>query len=238
MAYDGITMGGFHSYKDFDLTIESKTIGNPSKKKTLINLPFSNVQYDMSEIYGGQVYEQRELEYTFNVYDKMRHSKEAMNVMKIRALNNLMKINSQVPLYDDVIPGYHFLAEIRGGPSFTEKRGKGLLTVKFDAYSFKIANEAEGGDVWDTFNFILDIAQLTFFTINGQRHITLINEGIGLANPIIKSSSTMVINVAGIRYTINPGETKSLDFNLINGINQMSVIGNGTIEFIWYKEVI
>ena len=175
MTNYGITFDGIHSFNDLGLTIKEKTIGNPKKIKRQKRVPFSNSTFDFSKLYGDQEYEDRELTYVFNVYDKRTHNKVDMNILKIKALNSFVPVDERVSLLDDAIPGYHFLAEIVDEPDFDEKNGKGLMTVTLEAYSIKISNEPEGNDIWDIFNFELDIAQLTKHEVNGKETITMIN---------------------------------------------------------------
>lgn len=237
MKHYGISFNGIHSYEDLNLTLESKTIGNPKKIKALVQIPFSNIEYDMSELYGDQTYENRDLEYSFNVYNAADVNKEQMNMIKINALNAYMGVNKRIALYDDAIPGYHFIAEIRDEPSFTENRGKGLLRIKFDAYAFKISDKLEGNDIWDEFCFPLDIAQMTWFKVERERNIILINNGGNGAYPTIIASNPMRLVNGDVSVDIPAGESTSVIFRLAQGVNKIKVIGNGTIEFRWYKEV-
>jgi len=141
-------------------------------------------------------------------------------------------------LYDDAFPGFYFNAEIIEGPTFTERGGKGLATITFNAYPFLISNEPEGNDIWDIFNFETDIAQDVTFEVNGWRSITLHNVGGEVANPSIIASSNFQIELDGVRYTLPAGTTQSLDFELSLGENHLTLIGNGRIEFRWHKEVL
>lgn len=236
--YYGILFDNIHSFNDLGLTIVEKKIGNPKKIKRKKRVPFSNIDLDFSKLYGDQEYESRELSYTFNVYDKRTHNKVDMNILKIKALNSFVPVDERVPLFDDAIPGYHFLAEVVDEPDFEERNGKGLMTVTFDAYSFKISNEAEGNDIWDIFNFELDIAQITKHDIRGQQQVTMFNIGATSCYPKIIASSNMTIQIGNTVYDIKQGTTETKKFNIKKGENKMLIKGNGTIEFIWFKEVI
>lgn len=234
----GIEFNGKHSYRDFGLTIAEPHIGNPSKIKRKQRVPFSNKEYDFSLLYGDQEYENRELTYKFNVFNPENQSKQYFTTTKISVLNWLMEVNEQSKLQDDNIPGYYFLAEADNGPEIEENIADGTITVVFNAYPFKISQFAEGHDIWDEFNFLLDYAQVTEFTINGTKEIILINPGTPKVTPTIKSSSTFTIKQDNVTYSIPQGQTKSDDFVLKNGENKLTITGNGTIEFLFYKELI
>jgi hypothetical protein len=161
---NGITFLGKHSYKDFGITMApSREIGIPNKKKAKVSLPFSNVVYDYSSIFGSQTYEERTVKYTFNIAGREIKTKDEMNWAKTVLINWLMNSNGKQPLWDDNYRNYYFLAEVEGGANFTENWTYGFLEVTFTAYPFMIASYKEGDDVWDTFNFLFDMNQSTKF---------------------------------------------------------------------------
>lgn len=188
----GIAFNGQHSYTDLGLTIASKNIGNPSKLKRKERVPFSNTDYDFSGIYGGQEYTERELTYTFNVLG-YQDNKDYFTTKKIEALNWLMSANKKGKLTDDTIEGYHFLAEVEDSVELIENEAAGTLTATFTAYPFKISDHCEGDDIWDTFNFLLDYAQVTEFNVSGATTVTLYNNGANNISPTIQASSPMKI---------------------------------------------
>ena len=164
--HSGLTYLGKHSYIDLGVTMSnSREISIPNKKKVKQSIPFSNVVYDYSEIFGSQVYEERTLKYTFNIAGRPVRTKDDMNWLKTTVVNWIMKGGSKQPLYDDFFRNYYFLAEVEGGVSFIENWQYGFLEVVFTAYPFMIAMQPEGHDIWDDFNFIFDVTQDVTFTI-------------------------------------------------------------------------
>lgn len=238
MSRAGIIYNGLHSYRDLDLTIKEKVIGNPEKEKVLVKVPFSDMEYDFSELYGEQSLTNRQLSYTFNVFDARTHSKLAMNRLKTKALNHFMRTNKLIELYDDDYPGFHFLAEVRERPTFNETRGLGTMTVVFECYRYMIYNKYEGDDIWDTFDFDFDIAQMTKFDVVGTKTILLINDSIVNSRPTVKCTAPMDIIYKDITYKFSSGMTQSVDFRLSERMNELRIVGNGTIEFLWHKELI
>lgn len=235
----GIKFNGKHSYRDFGVTIAEKDIGYPDKEKIKVKVPFSNVEYDFSNIYGEQTYTPRPLTYTLNVLDKNNNNTtEKINVIETQLSNWLMNSNGKQKLYDDAIPGYYFFAEVEGGLSFDELWNSGTLTVEFTAYPFMIAELPEGHDIWDDFNFDLDIAQDVDFNVSGSLDVTLYNLGVPSLTPTITASTPMTIEMGNRTFNVPSGESKSLDFTLKPGENDMTISGNGSISFTFYKELI
>lgn len=229
----GIKKGNKHSFIDFGLTIKSKSIGMPSKNKIKETIPFMNGSYDFSALYGNQSYGERTLKYVFNLIGK---NKVDMNVLKDKVLAWLYE-GFQEPLYDDTFPGYYFLAECED-TSFEEDGEIGVLTVEFTCYPFKIRDDYEGQLHWDNFNFELDILQDTKFTVNGSKNISIYNSSTINIVPTIICSNDMKIIKDNKTYTLKSGVTKSYIFELLKGQNNMTIVGNGTIEFKFRKEVI
>lgn len=162
----GITFLGKHSYNDFGITMATqREVGIPNKKKSKLSVPFSNVTYDYSEIFGSQTYEERTVKYTFNIANRSIKRKDEMNWIKTVMINWLMNSHGKQPLYDDYYPGVYFLAEVEGNSNFVENWRNGYLEVTFTAYPFMIFNNPEGSDIWDDFNFLFDVIQDTTFTI-------------------------------------------------------------------------
>lgn len=68
MFDDGITLHDKHSYRDFGAWLKSKTIGIPSTIKITETIPYMQGSYDFTELYGEQTYDDRELEYEFDLH--------------------------------------------------------------------------------------------------------------------------------------------------------------------------
>jgi hypothetical protein len=234
----GITFGGKHSYHDMGFSLApGKSTGQPAKKKILVSVPFSNQEYDFSRVYGSQVYDQRELSYPFNVYNPANPSPQSMQVAKTKLINWLSGL-PKGRLYDDTMPGYYYLAELDGDASFEDDFTAGILTAKFRAYSFMIAELPEGNDLWDSFNFELDVAQTTKFTVNGSLSVTLLNVGGTSVQPDIKVSAPMTLRKGDITLNVPTGTYNSDELLIEMGQNDITITGTGTIEFLFYKEMI
>ena len=235
----GFKFNGRHTFDDFGITVSSKNVGYPDKKKIKVAIPFSNVEYDFSELYGDQTYTERPITFVLNVIDKhVLNDTQRVNTLETSLVNWLMNSNGKQRLYDDATPGYYYLAEVEGGLDFDELWNHGTLTVEFTAYPFMIAELEEGNDIWDTFNFELDVAQVTEFNVNGTLDVILYNVGTTGLNPKITTSAPMEIVKDNITYNLPNGTSQSDDFKLSSGENKLTINGNGTIKFTFYKELI
>ena len=231
---DGITLNDKHSYDDFGLRIISRDIDSPAKKKIKASVPFMNGDYDFSLIYGDQVYENRTLTYKFDLW--YENKIEYMN-KKIQILEWLTS-GIKEKLYDDLIPEYYFLVDCSDSVSFDEYFNGANITVTFTAYPFKISKLQEGHDIWDEFNFELDVTQFVVFNVKGIEVIELYNVGTVSSNPVVVCNANMIIEKDGVTYNFKAGENESWNFKLNKGLNKMTVKGTGKVEFKWFKEVL
>ena len=233
---NGFKYLGKHTHKDYGLTMApGSVVGTPKKKKITVAVPFANHVYDFSEIYGDQIYEERPLRYKLNVAEK---SIVGMHQKKVLLTNWLMNSHGKQRLYDDRYPGYYFLAEVIDDADISIDSTNGVFSVTFNAYPFMIAELPEGNDIWDSFNFELDVSQNLAFIVEGELEVEIINAGTPQVIPTIDASADMSIKKGNATYDVGSGITKSFDFTFDSGVNTITIIGNGTIKFEFYKELI
>ena len=125
------------SFTDFYASIAERKIKNPPKKSIKETVPFSNITYDFSAIHGEIYWEEREIEYIFEI---TAESPEKLEEKKHSFISWIMGINQQ-KLHDPHIPNYHFLATYKDMSSEDDEGlDKSTLTVTFTAYPYMIAN--------------------------------------------------------------------------------------------------
>ena len=229
----GITFNEKHSIKDFALYVENLDISPPSKKKIKETIPFMQGCYDFSLLYGTNTFDERVLSYTFKI---IAENPMMLNVIKTQ-VNNWLLGCGQCQLYDDAIPGYYFLAECT---RIAEKddRYETTLDITFTTYPFKIGETYEGNNLWDSFNFELDVLQDTKFTVNGTSSVSIYNPSVIDIEPEIIASSQFEITLDNKKYVVEAGTSKDYRFKFKKGNNNITLKGNGTIEFKFRKEVL
>ena len=62
----GIKFGDYHSYDDFSLILTSKTIGTPTPKTEIIDIPGGDGVLDLTEFFGEVKYNNRQLSFEFS----------------------------------------------------------------------------------------------------------------------------------------------------------------------------
>ena len=231
----GISYNNKHSFNDLGLTVlNTRVIETPSKIKITETIPFMNGSYDFSNLYGSNCYAERQLEYEFLI---KAHNSTELEFKRMEVDQWLLSSNSKTPLIDDNLPGYYYKAECIS-TEFEDLINIGKLKATFTAYPFKIGEAYEGNNLWDSFNFELDVLQDTKFTVNGTSNVSIYNSSIIDIDPEIIASSQFEITLDNKKYVVEAGTSKDYRFKFKKGSNNLTLKGNGTIEFRFRKEVL
>lgn len=229
-----ITFGGFNS-KDRDMYLVSRTAPTPAKNQIIESVAFMNGVHDFSRILGEDTYQNRPLTYVFHVFEKDRdYRKHDQTVIE----NELMKPGI-MEIHDTYDPNYYYKGKcVSVSTDDDHQYGRLIITIEFDCYPFKISKLPEGNDIWDIFNFELDYAQDMEYEVNGSRTITLYNVGVPSVVPEITVSGEVTVSNGQRQATINNSTFKNIGFRLMPGKNQLTLSGQGTVSFHFYKELI
>lgn len=231
----GISYEGKHSFNDLGLTVlNTRIIETPSKIKITETIPFMNGSYDFSNLYGNNCYTERKLEYEFLV---KADSRQKLEYLRMYIDNWLLGTNKKTVLMDDNLKGYYYLAECES-VDYEDLVKNGKIKAIFTAYPFKIRDCYEGNNLWDSFNFELDVLQDTKFTVNGSSNVNIYNSSAIDIEPTIIASSNFEIIKDNKKYVVESGTSKDYRFKLKKGDNNITLKGNGTIEFRFRKEVL
>lgn len=235
--WEGITVNGKHSFKDFGLLLQEFEIGSPDKSKVVVKIPYSSRQVDFSTIMGFQPYERRTLVFNFNFYDES--SMIQLQDRRRHVLNWLMETNGDTPIEFDLIKNYYFLGEVITGPEAEMAwNATGTLKVTVDAHPFKISKFLEGNDIWDDFNFPEDIAQNVEYDVITEATVSIYNVGFNPVEPTIVTDSKMEMIIDNVTYNLEKGENK-LDGLILNvGKNEIQLIGTGHVNIEFRKEIL
>ncbi len=230
----GFTKGGKHSNEDFGLKITKREFNPPDQKYITKTVPFMNGSYNFSELYGNSCYNDRVITYylDFKYRDKIEY------FTKKTIITAWIKDNKENILYDDLFPGYYFIIN----ESYIEFEEAHLVdcdvVIKLIAYPFMIGSEYEGNNLWDEFNFELDVLQDTSFNISGSKDVSIYNVSAINIVPVVICSNDMEVIKDGVTYMFKHGTSEDYRFELSVGENNMLIKGNGSIEFKFRKEVL
>lgn len=230
----GIIVDDFDSRKE-GLWLQERSSPYPEMKETKEPLAFAHGDVDFSHVLGEFFYENRPLEYSFYLLEKIRESRYTYEMK----LQNSLQSKGFVKIYDTTRHGYYYMGKCVNVSVTDDHVYKRLLvTIAFDVYPFMISELPEGHDIWDETNFELDVFQPTEFEVIGSKDILLINSGSTSIAPTVITDAPFTIRKKNVEYKFGAGTTKEDNFRLMSGENHMTVEGNGNIEFKFFKELI
>src|SRR5699024_8600168 len=161
---DGITFGEFNSMNE-GLLLTHREDTPPEEKVIKESLPFVQGDYDFSRILGEAIRENRLVRYEFFIKE-YNHDKRKMLEIKYE---NMLLNQGMGRIYDTANLGYYFYGKcIEADVSIDSGWQQLKLTLIFDCYPYMISDLQEGHDIWDEFNFELDVAQPVSYKMDGE----------------------------------------------------------------------
>ena len=161
---EGITFNDFDT-RENDMYLIDRSAPTPSEKEIIESVPFAHGVYDFSNILGERIFNNRTISYTFHIhehdYDRRKHDQTV--------LENKLLGTHITRLEDSYDPSYYYLAKcVSVNTTDDHVYNRLVVTADFDCYPFKISKLKEGHDIWDEFNFELDVAQEMQYAMDGE----------------------------------------------------------------------
>lgn len=204
--YDQLTIGDKASYTDFSASLASRKIAPPKKKSIKATVPFSNVTYDFSAINGETYWEERELEYIFEI---TADDPEELEELK-RAFSSWVMNVLDEEIHDPFIPFHHF----RGTYSdmdYEDDEGldKTTATVRFTAYPYMIADTPTVREV--------------VVPASGEETVLFPNESSHPVAPTIYSDLGIRFVIGNTSYSVSAGTLKDEAIRLPVGLTSITL---------------
>jgi hypothetical protein len=185
---DQLVIGDRGSLDEFGASIAERSIGQPKKKEIKETIPFSNVTYDFSAINGELYWEERELEYIFEITANTPQELEASKTTFAAWVMNVV----EEEIHDPFIADFHFVGTY-SDMTFDDEESieKTTATVKFKAYPYKVANNES-------------IYRQTV-PVGGSANIEVVNNSSHRLSPVITVDTACSITINNIVYTLPAG---------------------------------
>ena len=161
---EGFKFNGFDTTEN-DMYLISRSAPTPSEKEIIEDIPFVQGVYDFSNILGERIFDNRTISYTFQIYERdYEQRKHEQTVLQNKLMNTHI-----TQLEDTHDSSYYYLGKcVSVGVEEDHEYGRLIVNIDFDCYPFKISKLPEGHDIWDEFNFELDVAQEMQYTMDGE----------------------------------------------------------------------
>ena len=222
---DQLIIGTKASFDEFGASVARRTISQPTKKAIKETIPFSNITYDFSGINGELYWEERKLEYVFEI---TAPTPQALEELKKAFAAWIMNTVSE-KIFDPFIAGYHFVGTYESMEFDDEEHEeKTTATVTFSAYPYKISNDEV------VFKHTLEPAgKVTAIIVNASSH---------RISPTITVDAACSISFGDVVYTIPAGVYTGDELWLVVGENTFEVNNPSnsiecTVTISFYEEV-
>lgn len=219
--FDQIIIGNIGSFDDFGASVAERKVSAPSKKIVKESVPFSNVTHDFSKINGEIYWEERTLEYVFEI---LADSPEELEERKRPFLAWVMNVMNG-ELHDPFIKKYHFIATYADMEIDDSEIEKSTISVQFTAYPYMVANEKT------VRRFPLTLQEKTVKIENASNHRIV---------PTISNDVECIIKLNGSSYGIPAGSEVYDAFKLEPGENVLTIQAAekaGSLLFEFFEEV-
>lgn len=221
---DQLIIGNKASHDDYDATLKERHVGAPKKKVIKETVPFSNITYDFSKINGELYWEERALEYIFEIIARTPQEMESKKAAFSAWVMNVMGES----IYDPYEPDWHYLGTFDDiAYDDDETSEKTTVTVTFSAYPYKIANN--------------QTAYAFTIPANGETMVTVLNGSSHRITPVLTTDKALTIQKSNVEYTLAAGKYEDDTFRLEPGASILTVTNNTgsacTFQVEFYEEV-
>lgn len=229
--------GDINSYHDYYLYIEDMEIGQPELNSIYVNVPYSNVALDFTDIYGSSTYSDRTIKITLSndLYPSLTRTE--LNAIYDAYVNDIRVKTGKQEIKIDTVSGVFKGRVVNvSALSYVDYRIK--FTIEITCEPFRTADvDTNLCEIWD------DINQFSAYTfsdydctieINGRNDIVINTNSITDVECVITvSDNPMTIIKGGVEYSFAIGMSK---FKLSKGDNDLTLIGdNSKISMRWKK---
>ena len=134
---DQLRIGNEYSLDGYDASLAGRSISAPKKKEIKETVPFSNKTHDFSKINGELYWEERELQYVFEI---IANSPEELEQKKTAFSGWVMNVMNE-NIYDPYEPGWHYVGTFSDLEYDDEDCvEKTTATVTFMVYPYKLSD--------------------------------------------------------------------------------------------------
>lgn len=219
---DQLIIGNKASYDDFEASVRERKDDKPKKKSIKETVPFSNVTYDFTAINGEIYWEERTLEYVFEITANTPEELEEKKQLFVSWVMNVMGEE----LHDPFVRGYHFVATYDSMDIDDSEVEKSTIKVVFTAYPYMIADRKK--------SYSIDLEE------DEEVVKVIVNDSSHRITPTLITDIPISLTMNEITYSINSGEFTDSSIMFAVGENTVTVKAKetaGTVKIEFYEEV-
>ncbi|CAB1719583.1 phage tail family protein [Lactiplantibacillus plantarum] len=216
--------------RQLNLYLAGRIANNPPTKEVTESIGYMDGIIDFSDILGRRIFDNRTIEYQFKALNINYHDRKLLE----QKCKRLLLIPMRQPIYDSHDLPFYWFGKASSVTANDDHVNNVLeITVQFNVSPYAL-RKGQFDDIWDNFSLETGYAQFTKCSVKGTKKISLYNDSDLKSRLKVICQNDMTIN-GKYKYTKNYQDNPN--FRLEPGINDLTVNGNGDIEFQWESEV-
>ena len=220
MIRTGIYFGDIHSYFDLNLILSKVDIPPAKPKTSYVDIPGGDGSIDLTEAHGEVKYSDRDCKFTFTMNPADDLSEAAFEDKKTEVSNALAGRSFKITLDKDDEFYYQGRCTV---DSFASDKRIRQIVVSAKVHPYKFKN---------------NVTVLKFGLSEEPRTVNIMNSRKSVI-PIIECTDDNTVLVFGTEtFTLKAGTHKILDIQFIEGANQVTISGSGTVTFNYQEGVL
>lgn len=222
---EACTINGKHTYRDYGLYVaNSMPVSPPVVRRQTVEVPGRNGDVDLTEaLTGYPLYDNRQITLVLN--GKKPHKDWPKFISSF--LNEVH--GKKVRVIFDNDPNYYYEGRAEVEAEITRGEEVCSFQVIVDVAPYKLRTDETDGWIWDTFSFedgeIIDYSEIA---ISGETEVKVQVEAMPVI-PVITASAAMTVEYRGKTYSLTAGENKVYGITLMQGENELTFTGTGTV---------
>lgn len=209
--YRGVKFGEYHTAVDWEMSLAGKNIEPPKPKTKMISVDGRDGDLDLSEaLYGGIRYENRTLEFDFELLDGTYNSRLETIAAVLQEVHGK---RLEVTLDDE--KDFYFVGRCRV-KKYKNDASMGSMTIEVDADPYRLK-------VVDTIR--------TASVVNDTVDIICQNLGMKTVVPVITVTGNVAITFDEITNNLTTGSYEINTIKFKTGANYVRVSGTGDVVF-------
>lgn len=204
----GVKFGSLHSFTEWGLILQKKTIEPAPVKEAKVDIKGSDGQLDYTEAFGTVHYDNRSLSFEFA---KLNTSPDAFIALGSVVQDRIHGQFMDITLDDD--SGWYYQGRVYV-KEWRHEKGYGVAKIEVDTKPYKLKKE------------VTSVTQ----TVTGTSSLMLSNSRMAVV-PTITTDAPFTFTFGGNTVSAKAGTFKLSDLVLKQGDNVVTVTGNGNVTF-------
>ena len=232
MSYTTLTLDNYDIFEKWGFFIVTKEIGTPEPKIYTVDIPGGDGVLDLTESLGSISYGMRPITVKLRAIGEQNKWTSVFSEIQEALHGRRM----QITFSDDA--GYYYVGRVKvKGFHYDFDVCEIQLDMECSPYKYEV-NAYGANWLWDPFDFLYGVIYDNNITISGTTVVPL--EVLKMpVTPTFRASTAMSLQYRGNTYGLAANtDMKFYDIVLTEGINNLTFVGNGTVQITYTNGIL